>query len=118
MPAAFSIHERPASLLAVVRLPGRLNNEQAAEVLGFQPHDIPLLVKAGLLKPLGGGPRNCVKFYAACEIEQLGQDPKWLDKATKAISRRAGNNSKGQMLQVVADPPISRSRGQSQVFKQ
>jgi hypothetical protein len=76
------------SCLSMLRLPARLNAEQTAQVLGFQPHDIPVLVKAGLLKPLGGGPRNCVKFFAAVQIEEYSQDTKWLDRATREISRR------------------------------
>jgi hypothetical protein len=76
------------SLLEALRLPARLNTEQVAQVAGFQPHDIPLLVRAGLLKPLGGGPRNSVKFFAAIEVEELCRDRKWLDRATKAVSRR------------------------------
>ena len=75
-------------MLEALRLPARLNIEQVADVLGFQPHDIPFIVRAGLLKPLGGSPRNCVKYFAAFEIEQLRQDRRWLDKATKAVSRR------------------------------
>jgi hypothetical protein len=75
------------SCLSIRRLPARLNSEQVAQVLGFQPHDIPFLTKEGLLKPLGGGPRNSVKFFAAVEIEELGRDRKWLDRATKAVSR-------------------------------
>lgn len=76
------------SLLDARRLPARLNTEQTAQMLGHQPHDIPILTKAGLLKPLGGGPRNSVKYFAAVEVEQLGRDRKWLDRATKAVSRR------------------------------
>jgi hypothetical protein len=74
-------------LLTVRRLPARLNVEQAARVLGFQPHDIPALVKAGLLRPLGSGPRNCVKYFPTVEVQNAAQDRKWLDKATRAVSR-------------------------------
>ena len=88
-----------SSLLSAVRLPARLNPEQTAQVLGFQPHDIPIIVRAGLLKPLGGGPRNCVKYFAAFEIENLRVDRKWLDRATKAISRRGDSSSKVTLAQ-------------------
>jgi len=57
-------------------------------VLGFQPHDIPVLVKGGLLKPLGGGTKNSVKYFAAVEIGSFRIDRKWLDRATRVISRR------------------------------
>ena len=79
---------QPPSCLSMLRLPARLNAEQSAQLLGFQAHDIPALIKEGLLKPLGGGPRNCVKYFAAVEIEEFSRDKKWLDGATKAISRR------------------------------
>ncbi|TAK98722.1 MAG: hypothetical protein EPO07_11620 [Verrucomicrobia bacterium] len=78
-------------------MPARLNTEQTAQVLGFQPHDVPLLVKAGLLKPLGGGPRNCVKFFAAFELEALTNNRNWLDRATKAISRRARTSAQANL---------------------
>ena len=53
---------RYAELLNLRRLPARLNAEEAAAILGFKSHDIPLLIRAGLLKPLASGPRNSVKF--------------------------------------------------------
>jgi len=81
-------NERTQSLLNVQRLPARVNTEQAAELLGFQTHDMPLLTKSGLLKPLGGGPRNSVKYFASYDIDQLRNDRRWLDKATRAVSRR------------------------------
>jgi hypothetical protein len=72
----------------MLRLPARLNADQTAQVLGFQAHDIPVLIKEGLLRPLGGGPRNSVKYFAAVEIEEFSRDKKWLNAATKAICRR------------------------------
>lgn len=78
----------PRSLLFCDRLPGRLNAEETAAVLGFQPHDIPVLVRAGLLKPVGGGPRNCVKYFHSATIERNRIDERWHDKAAKALLRR------------------------------
>src|SRR4051812_2814724 len=77
-----------SSVLEALRLPARVNTEQVAQLTGFQPHDIPFIVRAGLLKPLGGGPRNCVKYFAAFEVEELCRDRRWLDRATKIVSRR------------------------------
>ena len=74
-------------LLTLRRLPARVNVEQSAVVLGFQPHDIPLLVRNGLLKPLGNGPKNSVKYFSSVEIQSASQVRKWLDKATRAVSR-------------------------------
>jgi hypothetical protein len=57
-------------------------------VLGFKVHDVPVLIRAKLLRPLGGGPRNSVKSFHADEIEGLARDRHWLDKATQRVSRR------------------------------
>ena len=75
-------------LLNLRRLPARLTAEQTADVLGFKVHDVPVLIRANLLKPLGGGPRNSVKYFHADEIEGLARDRHWLDKATRRVSRR------------------------------
>lgn len=48
---------------------------------------IPVLVKAGLFKPLAAGPRNCVKYFPRVVIEKRCDDVAWLDKASKAVLR-------------------------------
>jgi hypothetical protein len=68
-------------------LVGRLNVEEVALLLHFQVHDIPVLVKAGMLKPLGKPMSlNTVKYFAATEVVALARDPVWLSKATKIIN--------------------------------
>lgn len=75
-------------VLGLLRLPARVNAEEAAALLGMEPWDVPLLVKARLLKPLGRETaKNRVKYFSSVVIEKSGQDPKWLDAATTAISR-------------------------------
>jgi hypothetical protein len=69
------------------RLPARLDVDQTAELLGFMPHEIPVLVKARLLKPLGEPAQNGHKFFPSAEILALAQDRQWLDKATKIVQR-------------------------------
>jgi hypothetical protein len=54
--------------------PGRLLAEEAAKEIGFKKHDIPILMKARLLKPLGNPPRNGVKHFAACQVGKLACD--------------------------------------------
>jgi hypothetical protein len=66
--------------------PARVLKEEAAKILGFADHDIPILVKAGLLRPLGKPAQNGPKWFATCVLEALANDPKWLDKATKAVN--------------------------------
>ncbi|MDD2709221.1 MAG: hypothetical protein PHV34_14640 [Verrucomicrobiae bacterium] len=65
-------------------LPARLHAEEAAKHLGFQPHDIPVLIAKKLLKPLGSPAPNAPKYFAAVQILELAQDIQWLDRATRA----------------------------------
>jgi hypothetical protein len=66
-------------------IPARLDAAQTAWFLGFDPHEIPMLVSAGLLKPLGHPARNSTKFFATEILEQLRRDEKWLARASDAI---------------------------------
>ena len=45
-------------------VPARLNAMQAAWFLGFELHEIPILIAANLLRPLGHPARNGMKFFA------------------------------------------------------
>jgi len=69
-------------------LPARLNAEQVSSILGFYPHDIPVLVRHKLLRPLGIPARNGPKYFAACEVMSHSADREWLDRATRAVSSR------------------------------
>jgi hypothetical protein len=73
--------------LEVRRLPARLDPDYTARLLGFAAHDIPVLVQAKLLQPLGKPQQNAVKYFAATAIEQLASDQSWLHSATKAVSQ-------------------------------
>jgi len=74
-------------LLSLRTLPARMVAEEAGWLLGFASHDIPVLVKAGLLKPLGHPPVSGTKFYATATLEKLRDDIKWLSRASDAIVR-------------------------------
>jgi hypothetical protein len=74
--------------MKTISIPARLDYETTAKLLGFPEHDIPVLVKKGLLKPLGKPVPNCSKYFAACEIEALSLQAEWLHKATQAIYDR------------------------------
>jgi len=68
--------------------PARLYAEQAATYLGFKPHDIPVLIAAGLLKPLGAScAAQMVKYFATAELEKLRWNTQWLSRATDAVRR-------------------------------
>jgi hypothetical protein len=67
------------------RLPARLTAEQAAWVLNCQPHDVPVLVAAKLLKPLGNPPVNGIKYFATVDVLESSQDSRWLARMSAAI---------------------------------
>jgi hypothetical protein len=69
------------------QLPARLTAEQTAWVLNCQPHDVPVLVAARLLKPLGNPPANSVKFFATRELLEQARDRTWLAKVTNALNQ-------------------------------
>ena len=69
------------------QLPARLTAEQAAWVLNCQPHDMPVLVAARLLKPLGNPSPYNVKFFAASELLEQVRDRAWLAKVTNALNQ-------------------------------
>ena len=102
------MHPEQQKFLSLVLVPARLNLEQAAWLLGFQAHDIPVLVANGLLKPLGTPPPNGVKYFAAGDLELLKADRKWLARATDALHRhwRDKNSRKSK-------PPQSPQAGEA-----
>lgn len=69
------------------RLPARLDAQQTSRLLGFQPHDIPVLIRHHLLKPLGNPTPTATKWFATSEIIALGNDRQWLSKATHLIAK-------------------------------
>ncbi|MGH7988679.1 MAG: hypothetical protein ACREDS_00585 [Limisphaerales bacterium] len=66
-------------------LPGRVRMEEAALLLGFSTHEIPILVSNGLIKPLGHPPVTGVKYFSIVALEELRRDEKWLAKASDCI---------------------------------
>lgn len=69
------------------QLPARLETKVVAFLLGFSESDIPILIAAGLLKPLGKPAPNAPKFFARDEIERCGKDVDWLNKATRIVAQ-------------------------------
>src|ERR1700683_2665148 len=67
--------------------PARLTAEQAGWVLNCQAHDIPALVNARLLKPLGNPAQNSTKYFATADVLETAKDRAWLVKMSNAISQ-------------------------------
>lgn len=84
--------ERPAlishqarELLNLRRLPAMLNMAQTAVMLGLAEHDIPVLVRHGLLVPLGNPPPNAVKSFATTQVLELAGELAQLAKIRNAV---------------------------------
>ena len=98
------------SLLA--QLPARFTAEQAAWALNCQVHDIPVLVAARRLKPLGNPQPNGTKYFCAAEIRELAQDRAWLARMTNAIYDhwRCGNRRRHNGARTVPSQPDEPAR--------
>jgi hypothetical protein len=91
------------------QLPARLTAEQVAWVLNCQAHDVPILVMARLLKPLGNPATNSVKYFATMDVLELTKDRTWLAKLTNAI----GEHWKRKNVQKKGRSPVVGEDGQS-----
>jgi hypothetical protein len=80
-------------LMILGQLPARLTAEQVAWVLNCQSHDVPVLVAARLLKPLGNPPPNGVKYFGTAELLELMKDKSWLVKVTNAVNQHWRNQN-------------------------
>ena len=88
------------------RPPFRLTPEQTAWILNCTEHDIPVLVGARLLKPLGDPAPNGAKYFSTAEVLKLADDPSWLVRMTKAVQGYwRGKNDRKLHL----DMPIARN---------
>lgn len=56
-------------------------------MLNCQAHEVPVLVVARPLKPLGNPQANSVKYYATVEVLDLAKDHTWLAKVTNAVGQ-------------------------------
>ena len=92
-------------LLNLARLPARLNMVQTAAYLGFKPHDIPILVARGLLKPLGRPPQNCEKYFARTKLVEAENNEDWLSRATAILSQHwKDKNARKSKASILANP--------------
>jgi hypothetical protein len=67
-----------------------LNMAQTAVLLGLAEHDIPVLVRAGLLQPLGNPPANAVKHFATLQVMELAGEITQLGRIRNAGSMNIG----------------------------
>src|SRR5208283_4994801 len=77
--------EQQRFLTLLGQLPARLTAEQVGWVLNCQVHDIPALVAAKLIKPLGNPPLNGIKYFATTELLEAMKDRNWLVRVSATI---------------------------------
>jgi len=82
-------------LLNLRNLPARLEVEEAGWYLGFAAHAISIIIRAGLLRPLGHPSKNGSKYFATVTLAELWNDPQWLARATDAIIRHWQHKNEG-----------------------
>ena len=82
------MNEELVYLLHARRLPGRILSEPTAVLLGFEKHDIPILIRGKFLKPLGAPKANSTKWFATSEIIRLSADREFLSKATAYLQNK------------------------------
>ena len=85
--------ESSLNIQALEKFPVFMTKEKVADALGVATHTIPLLVRAGLLKPLGRPGRYCVKHFSRDALAEKFASPEWLDKAVAAIHQHWRNKN-------------------------
>ena len=93
---------RAKEVLGLRRLPSRLGVADAAILLNVGEHDIPVLVRAGLLKPLGHPPPNAVKYFATVELLDRAGDCKWLSQMCDTIYRHWARKNAASKIKSVS----------------
>ena len=79
-----------------IQLPARLDAKSTADKLGFHEHDIPVLIRCGLLKPLWKPVPNARNYFATVYVIELFHDIKWLEKASRAVSQNWQKKNSGR----------------------
>ena len=88
------------------QVPARLTAEQAAWVLNCQPHDIPALISAKLLKPLGNPPANGIKFFATADLLESTKDRTWLVRMSATIYQH-WQKKNARQKHLAVPPPVN-----------
>lgn len=113
------MNSQQEQFLNLKTLPARVRVEEAAWLLGFSIHEIPILVAHGLIKPLGHPTIAGVKFFSVVALEELRRDQKWLAKACDCIAeywRRANQKQKAARNDHNQDAPQARDFKHSSQF--
>jgi len=77
----------PLKIQALEKFAVLMTKEKVAEALGIGTHNIPPLMRARLLKPLGHPQRYCVKKFSRETLARHIADETWLDKVAGARAK-------------------------------
>lgn len=79
--------ETPLDSRCLAQFPACMTMDQVAQVVGLAPHNIPVLVQAGLLRPLGHPQPNGVKYFSKTSVAAKCFDEQWLARAVDVVAR-------------------------------
>jgi hypothetical protein len=77
--------ESPLKIQSLDEFGAYMTKEKVAKALGIATHNIPPLVREGLIKPFGHPQRYCVKLYSRDVLARQLADVVWLEKVAAAI---------------------------------
>ena len=101
------MNQAKKDFLSLAAPPARLGINETAWLMGFNEHDIAVLVSAGLLKPLGRPTATGSKFFATVELQNLRNDTRWLAKASDAIVNHWRSKNSGRKQTCQNQPAIA-----------
>ena len=88
--------DSPLRIQALEKFAVFMTKEKVAEALGIGTHNIPLLMRAGLLKPLGHPQCYCVKKFSRETLARNIADETWLDKVAAGDSPALAHPKRAQ----------------------
>jgi hypothetical protein len=98
-------------------LPARLDAAATAKLLNFAEHDIPALLRAKKLTPLGDPAPNAPKWFSAVEMIRLAADRGWLNQASRVVSRYwRQKRERCARSRYLRDPKVKDGAGQPRTF--
>ena len=98
------MNQAKKDFLSLALPPARVGMDETAWLLGFNEHDIGVLIAVGLLKPLGRPAVTGSKFFATVELLGLRNDTRWLGKASDAIVNYWRTKNTGRRKQSTHQP--------------
>jgi hypothetical protein len=94
----------------------KTNDFTAGWVINCQPSDVPILVAARLLKPLGNPPPHSIKNFASSELLGQVEDRTWLAKVTNALNQHWQRRNAAKRKHLTDEARNAHSRSDSVVL--